>query len=723
MTAQVPESDVLLRAYSHATGGNPLAIRLTIGQLRYSAGGLAEMIDRLHSGADLEVFFDPIFEHAWRIVFSARNAAYLEIMTVLALHPASASPSAVTAALNPAYVRFRDDIAYLADSSLVELVHSKSPRAPRLGLHPLVRAYILSKVRGDIRTLELENSLIEYYLDLIGGPEPPGHSDKLRVLQREYRNILHFAVRSAHTVPASANSRNALRRSIGYSNGLAEFLWHRGYWRDRITLCTNAARAAKLLGDRAELAGQLALIGRMHIRTGDIPLARKYLRWSKRSLPRGAAADTRRETTRLRAHLAFALGDYGTAQSLFEEVLAVAPDSIDSNGKTATLVELGICMYSRGDFEAAIAALTRAEQKNEDENAVQGLAVTLSHLGNAAYEAGDPERSRHCWERGRAMATQVDRPMTEGRCLLGLAKIGVLNRADREAESYASAARRIFERLGVAEATEARSILENLAAENADNSDRLSTVLRHCRAVIFDFEDTIAATAHTRWPVMRDTARKFGVRLNDYKIKKVWGRRLDEMFSELFPDDSIDVEEFQRIYKLSMLETKPVPTVGAIPLVTRLNRLDIPQIIISSGSRDLIEQDLDQLNIRTLFDEIFDQKSSPRPTSPHAGQPAEYFSKPDPEVLDRPLAYLAGRGIHDGIVYLGDSVRDLMTTRSHPLGRTAVTFIAVLSGSEQAANFVANGQPEGLIVPNLSMVRMWLERHDAGGEPRHRTTG
>jgi phosphoglycolate phosphatase-like HAD superfamily hydrolase len=216
-------------------------------------------------------------------------------------------------------------------------------------------------------------------------------------------------------------------------------------------------------------------------------------------------------------------------------------------------------------------------------------------------------------------------------------------------------------------------------------SGEAAELVRHARAVVFDCDDTLIATARTRWRLLIRTARTFGVTLTAETILAAWGLPFDRFVAAIVP--SIDPGAFVRRYRLAMRVNRPRPTEGAHELLAQLAARGTRMEILTSSSRALITQDLDALRLTPYFARIHGHEETP-------------FHKPDPRVLDVVVERLARDGYaREELVYIGDSVRDFRVAS----GRS-VPFVAVLSGLEPAADFLAAGLDAEWIVPDLTQL-------------------
>lgn len=210
-------------------------------------------------------------------------------------------------------------------------------------------------------------------------------------------------------------------------------------------------------------------------------------------------------------------------------------------------------------------------------------------------------------------------------------------------------------------------------------------LVRNAHAVIFDCDDTVIATAKSRWKVLIATARSFGVVLAEDTILRAWGVPFDRLIRTIVP--TIDYDEFVARYRMAMRASRPEPTTGARELLEHLAARSTRMEIVTSSSRDLITQDLDDLRLTTYFARIY-------------GHEETTFHKPDPRVLDVVIDNLTRRGYEPSeLVYIGDSVRDFHVAAAH-----LVEFVAVLSGIESTADFTTAGLARHRIVDDLTQL-------------------
>jgi len=211
------------------------------------------------------------------------------------------------------------------------------------------------------------------------------------------------------------------------------------------------------------------------------------------------------------------------------------------------------------------------------------------------------------------------------------------------------------------------------------------------KAVIFDCDDTVLETARLRWSVLQTAAWRFSdetgkqLEIKEEEIRASWGKPFNDLIADLVPE--VPYDHFVKIYRDEMLKMRPNPTRGVEKLLKHFEKQELPLQIVSSGSKFLIEQDLDKVDLRRYFKRIYGYEDS------------EYH-KPDPRVLDTPLRWLRDRDIEPcDTVFIGDSIRDYRAIEGHNIG-----FIGVLTGLETYEEMLRGGVSSEFMVEDLTFL-------------------
>lgn len=126
-------------------------------------------------------------------------------------------------------------------------------------------------------------------------------------------------------------------------------------------------------------------------------------------------------------------------------------------------------------------------------------------------------------------------------------------------------------------------------------------------ALIFDCDGTIADTIPVHFQTLVATFQKFGATLPEawYYQHTALGiselvQAFNQSFSYTFDPDEIDVERQQHFSDL----IHQVQEVQAVAAIARANYGKVPMAVASNGQRTVVEQTLEAVKLRSLFDTI-----------------------------------------------------------------------------------------------------------------------
>lgn len=437
-----------LSAFYEATGGNPLAIRLATGQIKDAGLSLDEVLERLAT-ADEEEIFDTIFQRNWHDLLASDDYSKHVLMT-MTFFSTTASKEAIEAGSDVHHAYLRAAIKRLVELSLVDVSGELDEKLQRFQLHTLTRAFVRKEMKKVHEIgVAVNERLITYFLQCAEiWSDTYVDVQNIHRLEVERVNLLEFAT-AAHDLARKNGNHRYWEIVMRYAIAMSAFLWGRGYWNDRLQLCERAVEAATLLNDYLALGRQLSLIGRVHLWRGNISMAQEYVNRSKNAMSSVGNPVYLTIPMRLEAQIATQEGDYEKAETLLNEVLQFAELSPDDEGRAATLIELGIIAERRAKLEIARQRFEEALQLDEQLGTIEGQAISLSHLANVVLGLGDYTLAKQLFERGVVLAKKADRLSTFGRCQIGLARIYLHSRDFEEASKLANAAQESFRRLGI----------------------------------------------------------------------------------------------------------------------------------------------------------------------------------------------------------------------------------------------------------------------------------
>lgn len=203
------------------------------------------------------------------------------------------------------------------------------------------------------------------------------------------------------------------------------------------------------------------------------------------------------------------------------------------------------------------------------------------------------------------------------------------------------------------------------------------------KAAIFDFDDTLMATRINRISILSQVALGFGYGITTEAIKQHWGKPFDKLIIDLMP--GIEYEVFIREYSAAMRLTPPIVQPGALRVLQALQERSIIIVVVSSGSRELVNQDLCAGGLRKYISKVWGYEN----TQNH---------KPHPKTLDPIVLELAERDISvNNTIYVGDSISDYKVANVRK-----IFFIGVLSGICTRDDFRAFSLEEEQIIESLN---------------------
>lgn len=202
------------------------------------------------------------------------------------------------------------------------------------------------------------------------------------------------------------------------------------------------------------------------------------------------------------------------------------------------------------------------------------------------------------------------------------------------------------------------------------------------RAVILDFDDTLMATRECRTVALRATLKELGSSDDLSNLGTHWGKPFRELITQIAPE--VDYDTFVKLYSKVMKRYPPRPTPGAAQLLTSLASNGKLILVLSSGSRALVMQDLEEALLWQYVSKLWGFED----TDSH---------KPNPRVLDPVLRHLELSDVErESALYIGDSMHDFIVAEAN-----GIPFCACLTGFTGREAFLQKGLSEYRIVSSL----------------------
>ena len=295
--------DTLLRA----TGGNPKALELALGALKYGAQTIPQVLDDL--GAARGDLFDDLFAGAWALLDDAAQRLLLAL--ALFAGPAQRDALVVTAAADDAHAA--PALQHLVSLALVD-AGALDGRAPRFTCHPLVRAFARAKLHDQLTFAHAARTRqLAFYADLAA---QVGYCwddlARLNLLDGEHETITAVIRQAPRDDPTLAR----LVRGVDY------YYYVRGLWTADASISAVRAQVAHYAAGDEEALLALAYNIQMLCRQGQHAAAAQQLPELAALCERGPQAEAVQfEVQYTYALYAMACGDDDVAIARWEALL------------------------------------------------------------------------------------------------------------------------------------------------------------------------------------------------------------------------------------------------------------------------------------------------------------------------------------------------------------------------------------------------------------------
>ena len=127
-----------------ATGGNPKAIEMMMGLLKYERRPLQEVVDDLYAARG--ALFDDLFARAWALLDEGAR----RVLLVATFFPANACAAALSATADVQGYALERAAERLSDLALIDVQQEDLTTIPRYALHPLVRAFARAELEKQL---------------------------------------------------------------------------------------------------------------------------------------------------------------------------------------------------------------------------------------------------------------------------------------------------------------------------------------------------------------------------------------------------------------------------------------------------------------------------------------------------------------------------------------------------------------------------------------------
>lgn len=351
------------------TGGNPKALDLSLGYLKFS-GQTLEQIMRSIEAAQGEIF-DDLFSQSWEMLDEAAR----QMLLAMPLFYSSVAGPALLHTAGVAGSQFASLVNRLRELALVETQQPDINTPPRYALHPLVRAFVGGKLdRQPNFAQAARQRQVEWYIELA---EKVGYCwDDLGRL-----NLLDPEKETIHALVKWCLEQKRYDWLFRLACGVDYYYYIRGLWQDEPGISELRVIAAQQLDDRVETVKALAYHIQMLCRRDRLEEAQKYLEQLRTStqdlfLPEAVNFDLE-YTTGL---YLLSCEEYEQANSTWQKAVTLAAN-LSVRDYAVSRGWLALCFYRCGQRDEA-ARLWQAILQDAAEGGFE-RGIVSSHLGLA----------------------------------------------------------------------------------------------------------------------------------------------------------------------------------------------------------------------------------------------------------------------------------------------------------------------------------------------------
>jgi tetratricopeptide (TPR) repeat protein len=428
------EHEKNFQRFYEATGGAPLAIRWSIGQIKQRGQSIESVLNSLY-GASGDVF-ELIFARAWSLLAEA-SAKILMAMPVFA---DSASKAAIEAASGIHQWELDEGLGRLVELWLVEASEKLDESKRRYTLHPLTRAFAKKKLAANPNwEREARIQLAVYFENFAGAAGGDRLAwEKYDDLEEEEDNIFALLDWCFENDTHMAGLR--LTKAVTF------FMIVRGYRHESMKFGEKAIAAARQEKQTADLAWLLVYgLGWREINGGNLERGEALMREGLQIY------ETLKDDSGVRAalrRLGRALqykNDFAAARQCYEKGMCLAGACSDKLGMAAFERELALIALEEGKFAEAKdrleAILPILRERHEFT-----LASVLGELASAYRGLGELDKAYQFGSEGLELARKMKRRETVSWISLTLAHLEAQRGNDSAALALAQQGWDFFER-------------------------------------------------------------------------------------------------------------------------------------------------------------------------------------------------------------------------------------------------------------------------------------
>jgi len=454
----VEEADdtVLLRLYQ-ATGGAPLAIKWSVGQIKQKGQSLDTVLAALHDAkGDI---FEEVFARSWSLLTEDAQ----KVLMVMPIFASSASRDAIEAASDVHHFALDEALGQLVQMWLVEVTDELETAKRRYSVHPLTRAFGNSRLVTAIdwrekameRIAEFMLNLLEKNMTLIED------KNRFSTIDVELPNIL-----------VSVNwcyEKCYWQRFIEFHVRLDKLLTYGGYYDERIRYGLMQVDAAKKIGEH-KIAAECAvwILGWTYYQQDSLENSVHWLDEGLKYFQRAEDEWWIATTKKLMALVFREKGDFEYAEKLVQDALESFermskysdqktikykynyrwPTGYNASDIPNALLTMGGIAFRKGDFDLAKSFYEKSFEVFKSLENKEQYYHSMYHLGMIALEKGQFKKAIQLFQDSLDGSGKINLIDLEADSKFGISLLKEKTREYEQALELALEALKIYECLG-----------------------------------------------------------------------------------------------------------------------------------------------------------------------------------------------------------------------------------------------------------------------------------
>ncbi|MEW5957955.1 MAG: tetratricopeptide repeat protein [Chloroflexota bacterium] len=439
---QAPD-EVLARLYE-GTGGVPLAIKWSLGQIRQKGQTLERVLSNLYQARG------DVFESIFSRSFDMLTINARQVLRSLLVFSAPASQEAIAAVSGIKEFELDEALGQLVEMLLVNMTGILTDA--HYDIHPLTRAYARKELleKDGLEGQKAYLSSAKYFLTYVKShAKAVDRSQSYRALEQEHANIfasLYWCYETGRQVEAEQAALWGML--VAFADGLADYLWGRGYWAERVDICAKAYEACIFLDDWEGAGRQTYAIGWVYWEQGNIDLAQQWAEKCQQAMKQANRPEGLSLAKHLLGLVAMRRAEYSNANTYFMEALKMTPpERAGVGGPGSIMSELGHLHRVQGKLDEAKIWYEKCMAENERTGFTEGLGISKGYLAQTLFLMGQLAQAETLYREALKIAIKVGRATTIARIHRGLAEILFEQGRFDEAREHAQEALPIYERL------------------------------------------------------------------------------------------------------------------------------------------------------------------------------------------------------------------------------------------------------------------------------------